>query len=94
MAVYIPISKVSEDDVRVVYEYSKDVYGPDESRPGRRKIVRTLIAMCAIDKANGYVTHVDDNGWATGSRCFLHVRRKLTVHWKAGEFPDRTCWAS
>lgn len=98
MAFYIAIRRVAEDDERAIYQYSRDEMGPDAAAPPRRrqrqKVVRTLVATCAICKRTGEVTHVEHNGWALDSAEFSRVARKLYLHWRDGPLPAETCWAS
>jgi hypothetical protein len=81
VAVYIPIVKLTENDVSVEY-----AFGPDE-RDGMGKL--------RIDKKTGDVEILatpkqEKNPEFYGPR----AARKVTQHWRDGEFPDRTCWAA
>ena len=80
MALYIHIRKLREDAHSAEY-----AYGSDDAQPGVLRIERatgavTLISPCVPE--------------AEGLAYFLRAEHKLRKHWKAGELPDTTCWAS
>jgi len=79
MAFYIEIDKISETVAEAIYEFSDT-----EAGKGRLR----------LDKASGDVTEVmaapgDDKG-----RRFQRAAVKVVRHWKEGQLPDKTCWAS
>ena len=79
MAIYVAIRKVSENDVQAVYEF-----GPDEKRVGQIRVVK---ASGEID----VLSEVPGDEKPVFSPC---AKRKLLLHWRSSEFPDKTCWAS
>lgn len=79
MAFFIDIKKDGETASYADYVFSDDVVGEGRLR---------------IDKGTGEVQELapaprDDSG----SR-FQRAAMKVLQHWKAGELPDSTCWAS
>ena len=79
MAVYVLIRKISENDQFAEYEY-----GPNEDRLGKIKLIKFSGESEIIQEVTG-----DENQIYSA-----RAARKLFLHWKNGEFPDRTCWAS
>lgn len=79
MAFFIYIDKISETVDEVVYEYS-DV----QARKGRLR----------LDKATGDVIEVVAAPGDDQRRRFQRATIKVLQHWRNGEFPDKTCWAS
>jgi hypothetical protein len=79
MAVYIALRKVEETTEFATYEY-----GPDEVRVGRIRVLKQSGDMEVLSEVPG-----DDK------RTFSpRAGRKLLLHWRAGEYPETTYWAS
>lgn len=79
MAFYIAIKKKSESMDHVIYEYSDS-----NSSPG----------MLKLDKASGEVSEVAPAAGDESGRRFQRAAMKVMQHWKAGDLPEETCWAS
>ncbi|MCA9214179.1 MAG: hypothetical protein KDB27_14005 [Planctomycetales bacterium] len=79
MAIYIKISKISEDSAYATYEF-----GPNEQRVGQIRVTKDTGEMIVLSEVPGD----EKNAYAPPAQ------RKLLVHWRKGEFPDTTCWAS
>jgi hypothetical protein len=79
MAFYVMLIKVNEDDQGVTYNF-----GTDPEHLGKIR----------LDKHDGKIQELD----AVNSENYQHILTramvKLRQHWKAGTFPDHTCWAS
>ena len=80
MAVYIPIRKVREDEAMVEYRFADD----EEKRWGRLSVDKRSGEVTIIEPAPG-----DESKFLSGC-----AARRVFLHWKEGEFPDKTCWAS
>jgi hypothetical protein len=78
MAIYILIRKLSEDSENAEY-----AFGLDESKLGTMK----------IEKNSGKITVTEEAPTDDG---FISQRagRRIFLHWRDGEFPEKTCWAS
>lgn len=96
MAFYIDLYKTDqEDDHFVYYTYQFSIQG-DEYKSASGKIrykLKEVAGKLKIDKKNGDVYTLElaesDNG--------MYAQRAswaLIKHWKDGEFPEKTCWAS
>ena len=79
MAVYVGIRKVEETDDDATYEY-----GPDDDRVGRIKVLKQSGDMEVLSEVPG-----DEKGTFS-----MRAGRKLLLHWREGEFPEKTCFAS
>lgn len=79
MAIYVAIWKISETDKHAVYEY-----GPSEDRAGQLQVEKDTGEISIIADVPG-----DERG--VYAPC---AQRKLLKHWRDGQLPDRTCWAS
>ena len=79
MAFYIDIVKIKEDDTHAEYEFSTS---------------ENNVGIIVIRKSDGHVSEVvpapDDNL----GRIFERAAWALMRHWKKGEYPEKTCWAS
>ena len=80
MAIYVPIRKVKEDDVSVEYRFSWSM--------------ETNFGLLQVDKRTGEVRVIQALPGDEKNRAFNCAARKVFLHWKEGEFPDETCWAS
>jgi hypothetical protein len=79
MAFYITINKTSETAEACTYEFS-------DTETGK--------GLLRIEKETGNVTEVMAAPGDTSGRRFERAAVKIMRHWKLGEFPDETCWAS
>jgi hypothetical protein len=79
MAFYIVIKKINETNETVSYEYSDEQTGRGQLR---------------LAKASGDVTEIIHAPGDNSGRRFQRAAMKIAQHWKAGEFPEETCWAS
>lgn len=79
MAFYVLISKEMEDDDKVVYQF-----GPNEYQLG----------LLELNKNDGTVTEIKSVSTNNSSALFLRAATKIRQHWKEGNFPEKTCWAS
>lgn len=79
MAFYIEIDKISETGDVAIYEFSDT-----ETGKGRLR----------LDKASGDVTEVVAAPGDAQGRRFQRAAVKVVRHWKEGQLPDKTCWAS
>jgi len=79
MAIYVLIRKKEENDSAVKYEF-----GPTEERLGVLEIAKDSGEVSVL-------TEVPDDGEQVFS---LRAHRKVIQHWRQGQFPDETCWAS
>ena len=77
--VYVRIRKITTSDSHVEYEF-----GPNEERVGRIQ----------IDRVSGEIEVLADVPDDTNSFYAIRAARKLTLHFRYNEFPDRTCFAS
>lgn len=95
MAFYIELTKTSNEQDYVYYDYefsfvAEVVRNEKGKLRGKSKLVKGKVRIC---KKTGGVEILElaegDNG--------MHAQRAswaLMKHWKKGEFPDKTCWAS
>ncbi len=60
------------------------VFGEDENAVGRLR----------LNKETGEITLVEPAPGDTRLGMFQRAVRKLTLHWQAGETPEKTCWAT
>lgn len=79
MAFYIDIEKISETVDETIYEFSDTQAGKGQLR---------------IDKASGNVTEVIPAPGDSQGHRFQRAAVKVLRHWKDGQFPNKTCWAS
>lgn len=79
MAFYIEIDKISENVDEAIYEFSDT-----EAGKGRLR----------LDKASGDVMEVVAAPGDVHGRRFQRAAVKVVGHWKEGQLPDKTCWAS
>lgn len=79
MAFYITIKKISETSDAVIYEYFDD-----QSSTGRLQLTKETGDVTELLHASG-----DNSG-----RKFQRAAMKVVQHWRVGQFPDETCWAS
>jgi hypothetical protein len=80
MALYIPIRKVDEDSQSARYTFGE---------PG------TATGLASVDKASGTVEILKGSvGDEATEHVVARVKHKLHQHWRKGEYPVATCWAS
>lgn len=79
MARYIRITKTSESNESCEY-----AFGPTESVSG----------LLRIEKGTGIVTVIREVDQDSGRLYSPYAERKVWLHWRDGEYPDNTCWAS
>lgn len=78
MAFYILIRKLKENETSALY-----AFGEDEDKTG----------LIEVDKGSGDVNIVENAGNIHDAVC-RRAMWKLQQHWKSGEYPESTCWAS
>lgn len=79
MAFYVLLLKESEDDNKVVYRF-----GLSEEELGRLD----------LDKLTGKVKEIEPVLTYNSSALFPRSATKIYQHWKEGNFPHQSCWAS
>jgi hypothetical protein len=79
MAFYIMLVKESEDEQGVVYQFASDF---------------DHLGKIYLDKSNGEIKKIQQLSDQQSEHLFTRAGVKLRQHWKAGFFPDKTCWAS
>lgn len=79
MAFYLDIRKLEENTEYVIYEF-----GDNDSEVGK---------LC-IQKADGGVKELQSAPGDNSGRRFQRAASKVIEHWKNGEYPTGTCWAS
>lgn len=79
MALYIDIFKIEENDDYVKYSFCR----------AGNEITGSLV----VRKDDGFIEPI---GCLDKSSLFEYKRasRKIFLHWQAGEYPDKTCWAT
>lgn len=96
MAFYIELNKIhNNDDNFVYYSYEYSIITENaKNKAGKLRGKSKLVSgMLKINKTTGEVNVVEN---AEGDSGMYSQRATLTLikHWKKGEYPDRTCWAS
>lgn len=79
MAFYVLLVKESEDDTSVVYGF-----GPHEEKLGRLQ----------LDKTSGVVKEIEPAPTNNAEALFPRAAVKIRQHWREGNFPEKSCWAS
>jgi hypothetical protein len=79
MAIYVAIRKLAETDNAVEYGF-----GRTEEALGR----------LAIDRTSGDVTLLSPAPDDAEGLLYHRAARKVWKHWREGEYPSLTCWAS
>lgn len=79
MACYIEITKIKETDKYVQYQFSNS---KDNS------------GVMNIDKQSGDITIVEEAPNDINGLLSERAARALIRHWRKGDYPDKTCWAS
>lgn len=96
MAFYIEVIKISQEDEHFVYYTYQFTVAGDQYRSASGKIrykSKVVSGKLKIDKRNGDVHTLELAESDNGMRAQLSAWT-LIKHWKKGEFPDKTCWAS
>jgi len=79
MAIYIRIEKSNENE-----EFAEYGFGRENDISGRLRVCKNSgeidLLVSAIDSNPDFV--------------YRRAARKVYLHWKAGDFPDHTCWAA
>ena len=79
MAIYVAIRKLAETEHAVEYGF-----GRTEEALGR----------LAIDRSSGDVTLLSPAPDDAEGVLYQRAARKVWKHWREGEYPSATCWAS
>ena len=79
MAFYVMLIKVNEDEQGVTYSF-----GSDSEHLGK----------IHLDKHQGTIQEIEPINSENYQHLLVRAEVKLRQHWKAGNFPDHTCWAS
>lgn len=79
MGVYVEIRKDQETDAHCIYRYT----APDGS-----------VGLVELSKFDGSSKLLKLAEGDADQRRYLLVARKLLLHFREGQFPDETCWAS
>lgn len=79
MALFIEISKVEENSEEALYSFCTDL-----GNAGK----------VSINKQTGECFIIEEPENDKDSKLAIRVMRVLIQHWRKGEFPDITCWAS
>lgn len=82
MGIYLKIDKVEENNDFVVYEFDSGIMNCD------------IVGVMKIDKKTGDCTIIKELVGDKDNYLFGLAYRAVLRHWKKGEFPDKTCWAS
>ena len=78
MGVYISINRIADADEYVDYAFVES-----DRKPGIIRVNRSTGSMDLIENPSDYSEFV-----------WRRAMRRLELHWKKGEYPERTCWAS
>ncbi len=79
MAIYIEIEKLKERENTVQYKFS---------------LLNECSGILSINKDSGDVTLIEPLPNKHGENHFARAAYKVKKHWKEGNLPDKTCWAS
>jgi hypothetical protein len=79
MAFYVLLLREMEDEASVIYRF-----GSHEDYMG----------ALLLDKSSGAVKVIKPIPAENSEALFQRASVKLRQHWKAGKFPEKTCWAS
>lgn len=82
MAIYLKINKIGEDDHAVRYEFDSGINGCKD------------LGILEINRKSGDCVIVQEMIGDTNNELAGYAYRAILKHWKKGEFPDKTCWAS
>lgn len=79
MAFYITLTKESEPEQGVIYQY--------ESEPEH-------LGKIYFDKSHGIIKNIQSISDQKSKHLLVRAEIKLRQNWQNGHFPDKTCWAS
>lgn len=79
MAFYITIQKIRETSSSVDYEFFDEQIGKGQLQ---------------LSKVSGDIREVLHAPGDNSGRRFQRAAMKVVQHWKIGELPEQTCWAS
>lgn len=79
MAFYILLNKEYEDELIAIYQFIAS-----SERSGR----------LLLDKVSGEVKELNSISSVNSKAYFTRAAVKIRQHWKTGNLPDKTCWAS
>lgn len=82
MAVYIKIKKIKENDFSVIYEFDSGIKDCVDK------------GAIEINKISGDCIDITPMPGDTNNTLAKYAYRAILRHWKKGEFPEETCWAS
>ena len=87
MAIYIPLDLLEETDSYVVYEYTQPIYGPDPSKPKRRKVIGQHRGRAKLDKSTGTVTQLLGEDWDSNNAVLPRIAKVMIKCHLSGSFP-------
>lgn len=79
MAFYVGLIKISENEVSVQYQFETD---------------KNNTGIIEIRKSDGNVKEIQAAPADSEGLIFERAAWAAIRHWRQGEFPDKTCWAS
>ena len=79
MAFYIDLVKIKESDTHATYKF----YTSADN-----------VGIVEIRKSDGHVSEIETAPDDNLGRLFERSAWALMRHWKKGEYPEKTCWAS
>jgi len=79
MAIYIEIEKLKERNDSVQYRFG---------------LIDKSSGILSINKNSGEISLLEPLPNENGDNHFARAAYKIKTHWKDGNLPDRTCWAS
>ena len=79
MAFYVMLIKVNEDEQGVTYHF-----GSNSEHLGK----------VHLDKQNGTIQEIETINSENYQHLLTRAGVKLRQHWKSGNFPEHSCWAS
>lgn len=79
MAIYIPITKLSDGASSAEY-----AFGTSGECPGKLK----------LDKRTGEVSLIEAASGDVRGAVYARAAHKIKKHWSSGELPQSTCWAA
>lgn len=79
MAIYVGIERLNEND-----EFAEYSFGPNENERGRLR----------INKQSGEIDVLEEVAGDESKKYSVRAVRKLTLHFRANELPEVTCFAS
>lgn len=79
MAIYVGIKRLNAND-----EFAEYSFGPNDEERGRLR----------IHKQSGEIEVLEQVAGDESKKYSMRAARKLTLHFRANEFPEVTCFAS